>query len=68
MLPKSLHTVTTLVSVARIFFDSDTARGLQPASATLYVARACAALGYAGIADPHGLFDVAVRKLEKVLA
>lgn len=68
MLPKSLHTVTTLVAVARIYFDGDTARGVQPASAEAYIARAASALGYAANRDPHGLCDVAARKLTRALS
>jgi hypothetical protein len=60
MIPKSLHSVTALVNVARHLIDCGKV-------ATRYEAIAVAAsvLGYVdGTADPHGLLAAALRKLE----
>lgn len=59
-LPKSLHTVSALVNVARALLE------IQPAmSPTLAAVRALAILGYHPADDTHGLVDVAIRKLAK---
>ena len=64
MLPKSLHTVSVLVSVARGYYVLGRDRGW---SAAIAVDEALHVLGYADAPDPHGLRAVAVRKLEKEL-
>ena len=54
-LPKSLHTVTVLVNVARAIAALN-GRGREPAE---YVDTALSVLGYAGTPDAYGLADKA---------
>lgn len=62
-LPKSLHTVTAIVQVARLIFDAS-AKACDPITKVGAVEEALAALGYAGAADPHGLAAKALKALE----
>ena len=62
-LPKSLHTVSALVNLALHIRDTG-AYSLSPAA---LVGRAAVIIGYDGAADPHGLRQVAARKVDKVL-
>jgi len=57
-LPKSLHTVTVLVNVARELIESGRAIGTSAA-----IRRASDVLGYSGATDPHDLLDKAMRQL-----
>lgn len=57
-IPKSLHTITSLVNVARFLMQERA--GLVPSAAVL---RAAEILGYGNAADPYGLRDKAVAKL-----
>lgn len=59
MLPKSLHTVTVIVAIARKL----AALGCRPQYGD-YVADAVAVLGYVGAPDAYGLAD----RARKVLA
>lgn len=58
-LAKSLHTVSVLVNVARLFMELAAERG-QPMSAAYAVESALGMLGYSGAADPYGLAARAV--------
>lgn len=60
MIPKSLHTVSSLVNLAT-YLASVTNR--KPEWADLLAARNI--LGYAGTPDPHGLLEIAARKIAK---
>ena len=62
-LAKSLHTVSVLVNVARLFMELVAERG-QPMSAAYAVESALGTLGYSGAADPYGLAAKAVAILE----
>lgn len=64
MIPKSLHTVSVLVAVARLFQDLASHQG-SPMAATYAVESAAATLGYADAPDVYALKAAAVRKLEK---
>lgn len=63
-LAKSLHTVSALVAVARLYQDMAAAQGATMAPAYA-VESALTALGYMGAADPHGLAARAVAILDK---
>ena len=62
-LPKSLHTVTAIVQVVRLIFDTS-AKACNPITKVGAVEEALAALGYAGATDPHGLAAKALKVLE----
>jgi hypothetical protein len=62
MIPKSLHTVTTLVTVAHIVRDTMSAGFTM--NAHELVDRAATLLGYAPSDDVHGLLEVAARKVK----
>lgn len=64
MIPKSLHTVTVLVAVARFYMELAAHAG-KPMTADYAVESAAARLGYADAPDTYGLCAAAVRKLEK---
>ena len=65
-LAKSLHTVSALVSVARLHRSRFTSPDLSGHMlAVLAVQDALRTLGYAGAADPYGLAARAVAILEK---
>ena len=60
-LPKSLHTVTVLVNVARLV--ADTAR--NPMSYEEAISDALMALGYADCTDTHNLVGAALKAMSK---
>lgn len=60
MIPKSLHTVTALVSVARHLRESN-----GRLSALQAICAANKVLGYDGVADVHGLTGKALKVLAK---
>lgn len=62
-LPKSLHTVTAIVQVARLIFDMG-AKANDPVTKLGAVECALVALGYGGASDPHGLAAKALKVLE----
>ena len=61
-LPKSLHTITAIVRVARLIFDT-AAKANDPITKAGAVEEAVAALGYATASDPHGLAAKALAQL-----
>lgn len=66
MIPKSLHTVSVLVAVAKR--ETDVARIMaQSIDAAAAVERAAYILGYSTESDVYQLKAAAVRKLEKAL-
>lgn len=60
MIPKSLHTVSSLVNLAR-HLAAQQGRAALPTD----IRAAANILGYAGTADVHGLLEIAARKLAK---
>jgi transcription termination factor NusB len=56
-LPKSLHTVTAIVRVARYIMAK------HPTPANIAVAEAVEVLGYYGASDPHALAAAALKQL-----
>lgn len=63
-LAKSLHTVSVLVSVARLLMSRDA----YAENISLAVSDAMAVLGYEGATDPHGLAAKVVDVLRKEAA
>lgn len=64
-LAKSLHTVSVLVNVARLFQQLAAANGGTPMTAEYAVESAVGTLGYLGAPDPYGLAARAVAILER---
>ena len=67
-IPKSLHTVTALVNVARALRNQDRFNGRSDNLPAAYIAAAAQILGYVGAEDPHGLRDAAQRQFERASA
>lgn len=66
-IPKSLHTVTAVVRVAKHFHDRDRESG-EVVSTGYYVVVALELLGYEpGSYDPHGLYAKSLAALKKEL-
>lgn len=67
MIPKSLHTITVLVNVARELRATDEVGARIPHGWEFYAARAVRILGYTcdAAADPYGLRARAIAILEK---
>lgn len=64
-LPKSLHTVSALVNVARYLQNTAQARDGAPQPAAYWITRAAEIVGYPMASDPHGLLAIAARKLAR---
>lgn len=64
-MPKSLHTVSVLVNVARLFQQLAAANGGARMSAEYAVESAIGSLGYHGAPDPCGLAQRSVAVLSK---
>lgn len=64
-MPKSLHTVSVLVNVARLFQQLAAANGGARMSAEYAIESAIGSLGYHGAPDPYGLAARAAAILEK---
>lgn len=64
-MPKSLHTVSVLVNVARLFQQLAATNGGARMSAEYAVESAIGSLGYHGVPDPYGLAARAIAILEK---
>jgi hypothetical protein len=69
MIPKSLHTVTALVNLARHLQDCNHYTGPRSATAAAYVSQAAVILGYGeGALDTYNLMGKAAAALAKVQA
>lgn len=64
LLPKSLHTVTVLVRVARHLEETATTTTVPPQTWENRVRAACRVLGLDDKFDQYGLIDAALKQLE----
>jgi hypothetical protein len=65
MIPKSLHTVTVLIKVAKILAREADSYATLDVDAGKFVLRAAVALGYGDTPDVYALCEKATRALEK---